>query len=68
MTSVERSTVVAPCSAACPGAEPEPVAVAVDHRVVKAGAPKPIEDSGRIDRLEEVTDVQRAAGRSVLTI
>ena len=50
MTSVERSTVVAPCSAACPGAKPEPVAVAVDHRVVKAGAPKPVEESGRIDR------------------
>ena len=47
MTSVRRSTVVAPCSAARPGAEPEPVAVAVDHRVVKAGAPKRPDRSAR---------------------
>ena len=51
-----------------PGAEAEPVAVAVDDRVVEAGGPETVGETLRVDRLEDVTVVQGSARRGVFAV
>src|SRR4051795_1206246 len=51
-----------------PGAEAEPVAVAVDDGIVEAGGPETVGETRGVDRLEDITVVQGSAGRRVLAV